>query len=138
MRTEGIFTPESLDEAQEAYEDIGPVAQTVVREVAKAMNFDREEYRERVDSDVVHAAHNTIFASFLRVYVGSTADFDAWCADNPEYEVHTIGSEQVSQVVWHPSPMDDLVVAATFEEEAEAAIATLRRQAFNRIYREEL
>lgn len=138
MRTEGVFAPTSIDEAHEAYETAGPVAQTVVQEIARAMNFDRDEYRKRVTSEVVETARDAVFASLLKVHVGNSADFDAWCADHPDYEVHEIGSRNVSRVVWHPIPFHETVVAATFENEPDAAIATLRRQAFGRVYRDHL
>lgn len=138
MRTEGVFAPTSIDEAHEAYETAGPVAQTVVQEVARAMNFDRDEYRRRVTSEVVETARDAVFASLLKVHVGDSADFDAWRADHPDYEVREIGSRNVSRVVWHPIPFDGTVVAATFENEPDAAIATLRRQAFGRAYRDHL
>lgn len=138
MRTEGVFAPTSIDEAHEAYETAGPVAQTVVQEIARAMNFDRDEYRKRVTSEVVETARDAVFASLLKVHVGNSADFDAWCADHPDYEVHEIGSRNASRVVWHPIPFDETVVAATFENEPDAAIATLRRQAFGRVYRDHL
>lgn len=138
MRTEGVFAPQSIDEAHDAYETAGPVARTVVQEVARAMDFDREEYRQRVTSEVIETARDAVFASLLTVHVGETAEFDAWCADHPDYEVHEIGSSNVTQVVWHPVPFAETVVAATFENEPDAAIATLRRQAFGRVYRERL
>lgn len=136
MRTEGIFAPQSIEEAHEAYEIAGPVAQTAVQEVARAMNFDREEYHTRVTSEVVETARDAVFASLLTVYVGDSAEFDDWCADHPDYDVQEIGSENASQVVWHPVPFAETVVAATFEDEPEAAMATLRRQAFGRVYDE--
>lgn len=138
MRTEGVFAPESLEEAHDAYEAAGPVARTVVKEVARAMDFDGEEYRDRVTSDVVETARDAVFASLLRVHVGDAAEFDAWCADHPDYDVHEIGSSNVPRVVWHPIPFAETVVAATFADEPEAATATLRRHAFGRVYRDHL
>jgi len=35
METEGVFAPETLADAREAYESVGPAAQTVVRETAR-------------------------------------------------------------------------------------------------------
>ena len=70
MHTEGIHAPETEAEARELYEAAGPTAQTVVREVAKAMEFDREEYSERVTGDVVETARDAVFASLLAVTVG--------------------------------------------------------------------
>lgn len=135
METEGTVEPESEADAEAAFESAGPTAQSVVREVAKAMEFDREEYRERVTGDVVETARNVLFAEQLAVTVGSRAEFDAWCDDNPEYEVTEFGSPSVERVVWHAAPFAGEVVAATFQNEREAAVGTLRRRAFSRLYR---
>ncbi|MFB6091588.1 MAG: DUF5809 family protein [Haloquadratum sp.] len=135
MESEGTLSPSSLDEARAAFEAAGPTAQQVVREVAKAMGFDREEYTERVTSEVVERARNVVFAARLTVTVGSREEFDAWIADHPDYEVFEIGSPDVDRVVWHAAPFAEAVAAATYQNEREAAIGTLRRHAFNRIYR---
>ncbi|MFB6107924.1 MAG: DUF5809 family protein [Haloplanus sp.] len=137
METEGVFEPETLADAREAYESVGPAAQTVVRETAKAMDFDREEYRERVTSDVVETARDALFASLLVVRVGDREAFEAWRED-ADVEVSEVGSPDVTKVVWHVAPFADAAVAATFENEREAAVATLRRQAFGRLYRDRL
>lgn len=131
-----MFAPETERDAREAYESVGPAAQTVVREVTRAMEFDRDEYGRRVTGEVVETARDALFASLLRVFVGDREAFDAWRADHPDYEVVETGSEHVDGVVWHPAPFTDTAVAATFHDEREAAIATLRRQAFGRLYRE--
>lgn len=136
MRTEGVFAPETAAEARERFAAVGPTAQTAVREVAKAMDFDRDEYDRRVTGEVVATAREAIFASLLEVTVGSREEFDEWCDDRPDYDVETIGSENVDRVVWHAAPFAETVVAATFHEERRAAVDTLRRQAFGRIYRD--
>lgn len=136
METEGVFAPETVEEARDAYESVGPAAQVVVRETAKAMDFDRDEYRERVTSEVVMTARDALFASLLVVSVGEREEYEAWCEDHPDYEVHEVGNENVDRVVWHVAPFAETVVAATFQHEQEAAVGTLRRQAFGRIYRE--
>ena len=146
MHTRGVFAPETEAETRERYELLGPVAQTVVREVAKGMALDREEYRERVTPEVVARARDALFASMLEVSVGSREEFDAWAADRdlePRWEgeedgdVVVLGSEQVEFVAWHAPPFAD-AVAATFQDEEDAAVETLRRQAFGRIYRDRL
>ncbi|ELY44955.1 DUF5809 family protein [Natronorubrum sulfidifaciens] len=134
MHTVGTVAPASVEEAREQYEDVGPAAQTVVREVAKAMEFDREEYNDRVTGEVVETARDALFASLLRVHVGSREAFDDWEASY-DGEVTVVGHESVDRVVWHAGPEDE-AVAATFQNEEEAAVATLRRQAFGRLYRE--
>lgn len=133
MHTVGTFAPTSAAEASERYEEVGPAAQTVVREVAKAMEFDREEYDDRVTGEVVETARDALFASLLEVRVGTRAEFEEW-RDEYDGEVAVVGSENVERVVWHAGPEDE-AVAATFQNEEDAAVATLRRQAFGRLYR---
>ncbi|QFU82406.1 DUF5809 family protein [Natronorubrum aibiense] len=134
MHTVGTVAPASVEEARERYDDVGPAAQTVVREVAKAMEFDRAEYNDRVTGEVVETARDALFASLLRVHVGSREEFDDWQAAY-DGDVTVVGHENVDRVVWHAGPEDD-AVAATFQNEEDAAVATLRRQAFGRLYRE--
>jgi hypothetical protein len=136
MRTEGIFTPETAADVRERFEAVGPTAQTTVREVAKAMDFDRAEYGERVTSDVVETAREVIFASLLEVHVGTRAEYEDFLADLEDYEAAEIGSENVANVAWHAAPAVGTVVAATFEDKEAAAVGTLRRQAFGEVYRD--
>ena len=137
METEGVFAPETLADAREAYESVGPAAQTVVRETATAMDFDAEEYRERVTSDVVETARDALFASLLVVRVGDWEAFEDWRAD-ADVDGTLLGSEDVDNVVWHVVPVADAAVAATYQDERDAAVATCRRSAFGRLYRDEL
>ncbi len=134
MDTEGTFRFEAAAEARKAYESIGPAAQTVVREVTKAMEFDREEYDDRVTGEVVETARDALFASLLEVTVGSREEYDDWQAGY-DGEITEVGHEAVDRVVWHAGPETE-AVAATFQNEEAAAIATLRRQAFGRLYRD--
>jgi hypothetical protein len=137
MRTEGTLAPETHDAAREAFEAAGPVAQRVVRETARAMAFDPEEYRERVTGDVVSTARDVLFASRLLVHSGTREEFDDWCDDH-DLEVVEVGSPNVARVVWHPAPFAGTVVAATYQDERDAAVEILRRQALGRVYRVEL
>ncbi|GAB6880042.1 DUF5809 family protein [Halorubrum gandharaense] len=138
MHTNGAFAPTTRAEALERYEDAGPAAQVVVRETTKAMEFDAEEYDERVRPEVIETARDAIFAELLAVHVGSREEFDDWLADSEftEKSVTRLGSENVDNVAWHPVPFADAVIATTFHEEPEAAVGTLRRNAFGRVYRE--
>ncbi|MEF8887244.1 MAG: DUF5809 family protein [Haloarculaceae archaeon] len=136
METEGLFAPETAAEARERYEALGPTAQTAVKQVAKAMAFDPEEYDERVTGEVVETAREVLFASMLEVRVGDREEFETWRADHEAWEVVEFGSEHVDRVVWHAAPFAGTVVAATFHEERRAAVETLRRQAFGRVYSE--
>jgi len=137
MDTEGVFHPETLDAAREAYESVGPAAQTAVRETATAMDFDRAEYADRVTSEVVETARDAIFASLLVVHVADRDAFESWRAST-DVDLTVLGSEGVDNVVWHAAPFADAAVAATFQDERDAAVATLRRQAFGRLYRDRL
>jgi hypothetical protein len=137
METEGVFDPETLAAARDAYESVGPAAQTVVRETAAAMEFDREEYRDRVTSEVIETARDALFASLLVVRIADREAFESWRADT-DVELTVFGSDDVDRVVWHVAPFADAAVAATFQAEREAAVATLRRQAFGHLYRERL
>ncbi|WP_255192128.1 DUF5809 family protein [Natronobeatus ordinarius] len=133
MHTVGTFDPESLEEAREQYESVAPAAGTVVREVARAMEFDREEFGDRVTEDVIETAHDALFASLLAVTVSTREEYDDWI-EGYDGDVTEVGHDHAANVVWHAGPEDE-AVAATFNDQEEAAVATLRRQAFGRIYR---
>ena len=139
MRVRGTFAPETRADALERYEEVGPVAQVVVREATKAMSFDADEYDERVTPEVIRTARDAVFAEQLAVHLGEDDEFDAWLADSEfdEADVTRIGGDNVENVVWHPIPFADTVIAATFQAEPDAAVSTLRRNAFGRVYREE-
>jgi len=137
MDTEGLFAPESREEARDQYELLAPAAGAVVREIAREMAFDTDEYDERVTGTVVDTAREALFASLLEVKVGTREEYESWCAEHDSESIE-VGSENVDNVVWHAAPFAETVVAATFQDEHEAAIDTLRRQAFGRIYSEVL
>ena len=135
MDTHGRFAPTSAAEARQRYDDLGSVARTVVREVAKAMDLSAAAYDDRVTPAVVETAREVLFAGQLAVHVGTRAEFDDWLADR-DLEVVEVGSEHVDNVAWHPVPFEETVLAATFQDEPEAAVETLRRQALGRWYRD--
>ena len=139
METHGAFAPTTRAEALERYEDAGPAARVVVREVTKAMEFDAAEYDERVRPEVVETARDAIFAELLTVHVADREEFETWLADGEfdDSDVVRLGSEHVDRVAWHAIPFADTVIATTFHDEPEAAIGTLRRNAFGRVYRDE-
>jgi hypothetical protein len=132
MHTTGLLSPDDETAARESYETLGPAAQTVVKETAKAMAFDAAEYDERVTSDVIETARDALFASLLQVRIGTDEEYDEW---NAAFDgtVEERGSEHVANVVWHVGPEGN-AVAATFQEKEQAAVATLRRQAFGSLY----
>ncbi|RDZ52906.1 hypothetical protein C5C07_14220 [Haloferax sp. Atlit-4N] len=138
METHGTIAPASLDEAEAAFDRVGPTAQVVVRETAKAMDFDREEYRERVTGDVIETVRNALFAESLSVSVGTRDEFDDWRAAHERYEVVELGNPDVDRVAWHVVPFAETVLATTFQNEEDAAVSTLRRNAFGRVYRDAL
>lgn len=129
---DGLLSPETPEEARKAYESIGPAARVVTKEAARAMGLEREEYRERVTDEVVATTRNALFASLLEVRDGSREEFDRW-REGFSGEVELLGSENVDRAVWHA--FDGEAVAATYQNEPEAARATLRQQAFGRLYR---
>jgi hypothetical protein len=135
VETEGYLAPETVAAARERYVETVPTAKTATREAAKAMGFDRAEYDRRVTSDVVASVRDAVFASSLRVRVNDRAAFDEWRTET-DAEVVLVGNESAPRVVWHAPGFADRAVAATFGDEREAAVATLRRQAFGRLYRE--
>lgn len=133
MHTEGTLSPETVEEASDRYEQLGSTAQVVVKAVAKSMEFDREEYGERVTGDVVETAREAMFGEQLQVRVGTREEFDEW-RETAGHEVEVLGADNVEHVAWHAPPFADEAIAATFQNEADAAVATLRRQAVARIY----
>ena len=135
METEGLLDPETETDARAQFEMLAPAAETVVKEAARQMGFDKAEFEERITDDVIRAAQESLFASLLVVSVGTREEYEQWCADH-SCEAIEVGHKRVDHAVWHPAPFAERVVAATFQDEREAAVGTLRRQAFGRIYRE--
>ncbi|SNR38905.1 hypothetical protein SAMN06264855_104183 [Halorubrum vacuolatum] len=137
IETRGVLAPSTAEEAAREYGEAGPAAQVVVRETAKAMAFDAAEYDERVTSDVIETARDAIFAELLVVNVADRSTFEAWLERSqfdPD-DVVLLGGENVDGVVWHPVPFAETVIAATYHEAVDAAVSTLRRNAFGRVYR---
>jgi len=136
MHVEGRLAPATAEEVREEYDALAPAARTVVRETAKAMSFDRAEYDERVTTAVIETALDALFASLLEVHVGGRDEFEAFRGDHPALEPAVEGSDTVDRVAWHAAPAAGLLVAATFQSERDAAVGTLRRQAFGKAYRD--
>jgi hypothetical protein len=133
MHTTGHLAPETETAAREAWEAQGRTAQTVVKQVARAMGFDGDEYDARVTTDVVRTAREVLFAAELAVHVGTRTEYEDWLADY-DGEVVEFGSEHVDHVAWHAAPWAETVVATTYADAERAAVETLRRQAFGRVY----
>ncbi|MEE6210958.1 DUF5809 family protein [Salarchaeum sp. III] len=139
METHGFLAPETEAAVRAAYEDVGPAAQNVTREVAKAMEFSKEEYGERVTGEVVETARDALFANLLQVFSGSCEEFEDWLEnEDAAYEVVENGSEEVEMVAWHVVPFADTVVTASYQNEPAAARGTLRRIVHGRFYRDAL
>ncbi|MFW5956277.1 MAG: DUF5809 family protein [Halorhabdus sp.] len=134
MHTQGVFEPETVEAARERYAALQSAADVVVREVARAMDFDGDAYDRYVSDEVFETAHDAMFASLLSVTVGTDEEFEAFSADR-DAEVVLTGSENVDNAAWHAPPFADRIVATTFQDAEDAAVATLRRQAFGRVYR---
>ncbi|PSQ30737.1 hypothetical protein BRD16_05785 [Halobacteriales archaeon SW_6_65_46] len=137
MHEDGWLAPATEAEAHETYNDLAPAARTVVRETAKAMSFDREEYDDRITNEVVETALDALFASLLRVAIGTRAEFETARAETG-YDADIEGSDAVENTVWHVAPATETIVAATFQDAETAAVGTLRRQAFGKVYRDVL
>jgi len=135
MESEGSFLPETTATVRAQYDRLESTAKGVVREVVRAMDFSSEEYDERVTDGVIEATRDAMFASQLEVTVGTRAEFEEW-RERADHEVVETGSEHVDNVVWHAPPATETAVAATFQDQREAAVETLRRQAFGRLYRD--
>lgn len=137
VEVRGRCEPDSWADAADRYESLGPTAQSVVRETARAMSFERSEYDKRVTASVVETARQTLFAEALAVRVADSETFEAW-HEAFAGDVRVAGSDAVERVAWHVSPAAGAAVAATFQNEPEAAVGTARRMAFNRLYRDRL
>lgn len=108
METRGTFAPETRADALEYYEEVGPVAQVVVREATKAMSFGADEYDERVTPEVIRTARDATFAEMLVVHVGEEGEFDDWLAESEFDEDDVVGSGPTTSTTWcgtrSPSP----------------------------------
>lgn len=135
METEGLLELETTERIQERYDKLAPAADEMVRAAAQAMAFDTEEYNERVTDEVRAAAQQALFASLLAVRVGTRAEYERW-RESHEGELVELGSGDATNAVWHDPEWTDEAVAATFQSERGAAVATLRKQAFGRLYSE--
>lgn len=135
MEQVGIVNPETPADARRIYRNLSQPAEVIVKEVSRAIALDPEEYDSRVGDDVVHTAQDALFASLLTVTVASIEEYRQW-RESYDGDVREIGAPNVDYVVWHA--FDGTVVAATFQSQQDAAIATLQRQAFGELYRDYL
>ena len=134
MEREGLLAPESPATARERYAALAPAASELLSAVTREMGFDADEYDRRVTDAVTETAQDALFASLLEVRVGTREEYERW-RDQHDGDLLETGSENVDNVAWHVGPTGT-AVAATFQDEREAAVGTLRRQAFGRLYSE--
>jgi hypothetical protein len=135
MDTEGVFAPETADEARERFQSFESAANTALRTLGRELGMGTDEYTERMTEDVRLATQEAMFASLLEVHVGTRSEYETWLDDH-EFEAVEVGTESVDNVVWHAPGFADSAVAATFQSKREAAVGTLRTQAFGRLYRD--
>lgn len=135
METRGHYAPRTEAAARSQYADLSAAAKTVTKEIAEAGTDTSDAYQEFVDQSVIETAHDALFASLLEVHVGSTAEYESWLADHETLESELAGTETVPRRAWHPVWPTGDVAAVSFQDRPEAAIATVRRQAFGEHYR---
>lgn len=135
METRGQFAPKTAAEATDQYESIALAAETVTKEIAEAGTDGGEVYQALVEPAVIETAQQALFASLLEVHTGTREAFQAWLDDHDAFEAEMAGTETVPRRAWHPVWPADQVIAVSYQERPDAAIATLRRQAFGQQYR---
>lgn len=108
METRGTFAPETRADALEYYEEVGPVAQVVVREATKAMSFGADEYDERVTPEVIRTARDATFAEMLVVHVGEEGSSTTGSPKANSTRTMSSGSGPTTSTTWcgtrSPSP----------------------------------
>jgi hypothetical protein len=135
MDTEGVFAPETAAAARERFQSFESAANTALRTLGRELGMDTDEYTERMTEDVRIATQEAMFASLLQVHIGTRSEYETWLDDH-EFEAVEVGSDAVDNVVLHAPGFADRAIAATFQDEREAAVGTLRTQAFGRLYRD--
>jgi hypothetical protein len=135
MDIQGLFAPASDAAVRDQYEAASAAADVVVRELVRALPVADTAEDRPDDATLQLTATEAIFASLLEVHVGTDAEFEAYLEET-DREVERLGSEHVSGVAWHDAPAADRILAATYENEPDAAVDALRRQAFATLYRE--
>lgn len=136
MDTRGQFAPETKAAARSLYDDLAIAAETVTKTLAETSTDSREAYHELLDQERIDAAHEALFASLLEVHVGSVEEFESWMNRHDAFQLSLSGPETVPRRAWHPVRPRKTVTAVSFQTAPEAAVATVRRQAFGTQYRE--
>lgn len=131
----GCFTPESESELVSRFESLETTAKVLVRQLRTAFDRNQDYVDDHLDQADVDTIKEIVFGSHLEIHAGTRQEFDQWFTGR-SLELIEIGSSEVDHIAWHHSPFVETVLAATFENEPEAAVETLRRQAIGRLYRE--
>lgn len=136
METVGYVLPETEDEVREIFDELEPAAHEVVGAIARRLP-DGWDQGTGIPEDIYRTGHEALFGSLLVVTTGSMKDFGSWNTDGPyaDYAVNIEGSEHVDHIAWHAAPATEEIIAATYQHERSAAVATLRRIAWGRVYR---
>jgi hypothetical protein len=135
METRGHFAPRTETAASAQYDDLALAAKTVTKEIAEAGTDTSDDYQALVEESVIDTAQQTLFASLLEVHIGSVDEYEAWLTDHNSLDGSLAGTDTVARRAWHPVWPRDHVAAVSFQNSPEAAIATVRRQAFGQHYR---
>jgi len=123
METRGTFAPETRADALEYYEEVGPVAQVVVREATKAMSFGAD-VRRAGHAEVIRTARDATFARCSwSTSTSEGGEFDEWAAPkaNSTRTMSSGSGPTTSTTSCGPIPFADTVIAATYQEEPDAA-----------------
>ena len=138
MERRGLLSFDSEADLAEVHQALLPAGETVTKELVDALEYHQGASEVSVTPELVETAHEAIFASLLEVYTGDSDEFEAWLRDHPDLDVHLEGHEHTERRAWHPVGPAGAVLAVTFQQEVEAAIGMVRRQAVGRYYRERL
>ena len=136
MQEHGSVAPKTEAEVKTTAQSVESTAKGVVTEVAKTMGFDDEEFQSRVTEDVIQTAVGVLMGNQLTVFNGSISEFESWRSSHSSFDVEQMGSTEVDFAAWHPSPVAERVIVATYQNHPEAATEMVRRAAFQYIYRE--
>lgn len=136
METVGYVLPETEAEVREIFDELEPAAHEVVGAIARRLP-DAWDPEHGVPEDAYRTGHEALFGSLLVVTTAAMEDFESWSTDGPyaDYTVDIEGSEHVDHVAWHAAPATEKIIATTYQDERSAAVATLRRIAWGRVYR---
>ncbi|MFW5965497.1 MAG: DUF5809 family protein [Halodesulfurarchaeum sp.] len=135
METHGEWSPETELAVRERYGSLARPAETVTKSIAKTATDTDLAYGSLTAGEVIEAAQQALFAALLEVTVSTTEEFLDWLATAGNPRVELAGPETVDRRAFHHVHPQGVVTAVSFQDKPDAAIATVRRQAFGRHYR---